>query len=504
MALTEFSFIVLLAVTTLAYFLVPKRVQWVALLLASAVFYLSYGPGQAVYVVCCALITYLGGLLLGRLNLQTKQPGADKPRIRRTKRLVLLAALALDLGMLITLKYAGMLLPLAKGFVQPLGISFYTLSAVGYLMDLYRAKYEPEKNPLRLLLFVSFFLQIVQGPFARYDLIGKELREPRAFDFDNLKLGSLRMLWGYLKKMVIADWLGVYVSAAMDSPADQSGPVMMIAIVLYTVQMYADFSGYMDIVCGAGQALGLRIPENFDRPLGARSVAEFWRRWHMTLGAWFKDYVFYPVSVSKVAVRISKALRGKGKLRLAKLAPAILALCVVWPLTGLWHGATWNFLLWGLLNGAAIVTSMLMEPLFKKWFEKMGVKPEGRLWKVFSVARTFALLALIRVFARTDSVPQAMAVFSVLGDFGGFDWAHLDAYFPDLRMLHAGYCMGAMGLAAVMFLVEAFGQPHELLVRFNRSPLVIKYALGIALLYAVILCSASSQAINSTFLYANF
>lgn len=504
MALTEFGFIVLLAATALVYFVVPKKAQWLALLCASAVFYLSYGVGNAAYILACALFTYLGALVLGRLNLSLKQDGADKPRIRRQKRLVLSAALVLNLGILVTLKYAGMLFSGARSFVQPLGISFYTLSAVGYLMDVYRQRYAPEKNPLRVLLFVSFFLQVVQGPFSRYDLTGKQLSKPHPFDYDNFKLGALRMLWGYLKKMVIADWLGVYVSQVMDNPSNQNALPMLIAIALYTVQMYCDFSGYMDIVCGAGQALNLVVPENFDRPLGAKSVAEFWRRWHITLGAWFKDYVFYPVSVSRPAVKLSKALRTSGKPRLAKLAPAVLALCVVWPLTGLWHGATWNFLLWGLLNGAAIVTSMLMEPLFKKWLAALHIRPDGRAWGVFGVIRTYSLLALIRVFVRTPSVGRAMAVFSALGNWAEFRWWRIAEYFPDMRRAHVASCSVAILLAVVVFCVESRGLPDKLLARFNGWPLIFKYALGIALLYVVVLLGASDEAINSTFLYANF
>lgn len=505
MSLTSFGFIALLALTALAYWLIPKKVQWVALLIASAVFYLSYGAARAFYVLTAGLITYGAGMLLGRENARLRAPGADKPEIRHRKRLILLALVAADLGMLVALKYAGMIFPSMQGWTAPLGISFYTLSALGYTIDLYRAKYEPERNPLRLLLFMGFFLQIVQGPFARYDQIGAELKKPRAFDYDNLKLGSLRMLWGFMKKMVVADWLGVYVGDAMGSPANQSAPVMLIAILMYTVQMYADFSGYMDIVCGAGRVMGLRVPENFDRPLGARSVAEFWRRWHITLGTWFKDYVFYPVSVSRLATRLSKALRGRGKPRLAKLAPAILAMCVVWPLTGLWHGASWNFLLWGLLNGTAIVTSLLMEPRFKRWMSALHIDPNSRWWAAFSVTRTFLLLAVVRVFARTISVSQAMQVLGALGNWARFEGLSVAALFPEgFSKMHMAYCAAAVFFGAVMFAVESLGGTDALLERFDTKPLVLKYAIGVALLYVVILLGATGEAINSTFLYANF
>ncbi len=504
MALTDFRFILLLACCTLACFLTPRRGKWLVLLAASAVFYASYGVGQVWYVLGCCAATYGAGLWLGRLNRAMKLPGADRARLKRHKKWVLAALILVDLGALVLLKYAGLLFSGAVGLVQPLGISFYTLSAIGYAVDVHRGKFEPEKNPLRLLLFIGFFLGVVQGPFARYDQIGQALREPNPASYENLKLGALRMLWGYLKKMVVADWLQIYVAQAFANPEDCGGAVMCAAVVLYTVQMYADFSGYMDIVCGAGQAMGILVPENFDRPLSARSVSEFWRRWHITLGAWFKDYVFYPVSVSRPAARLAKALRGRGQMRMGKLAPAVLALCCVWPLTGLWHGATWNYLLWGALNGAAIVVSMLMEPAFRRWMARLHIDPNGRWWSTFSVLRTFTLLALIRVFARTASVEQAMDVFRAMGDWAGFHPLRLDEWFPEIRKMHMAYAAAAMVFGAGMLIVEARGTVPMLLARFNRYPLWAKYAVAVGLLYVVMLFSATGDAVNGGFLYANF
>lgn len=504
MALTEFSFILLLAATVLVFFVVPKKYQWIVLLIASCAFYLSFGVAQAGYVLLTTAASYLGARHLGVLNVRLKQPGADKPAIKSAKKRLVILLAAVNLALLIALKYAGMVFPSAGGWVVPLGISYYTLSAIGYVIDVYRAKYEPEKNPLRLLLFEIFFLHIVQGPFARFDLIGRELSRPHALNYDNLKLGAVRMLWGYLKKMVVADWLGVYVNAAFDFPGAQTGLTMSIAILMFTLQMYCDFSGYMDIVCGAGQAMGIAVPENFDRPLGAGSVAEFWRKWHITLGSWFKDYVFYPVSVSRPAVKLGKALRRAGKLRLAKLMPALLALCVVWPLTGLWHGANWTFVLWGCLNGAAILSSMLMEPLFDRWRAALHIRADSRWWRAVSVLRTFLLLALIRVFTPAETVPQAIGIYQALFRWGGIDWTAITSYAPDIRKLHIAYAAMAAALSLLVLFVESRGSARELLERFNARPLLVKYAVGIALLYIVVLLSATGDAISGGFLYANF
>jgi D-alanyl-lipoteichoic acid acyltransferase DltB (MBOAT superfamily) len=278
---------------------------------------------------------------------------------------------AVDLGLLIMLKYRGLLA--GGSIVAPLGISFYTMTAIGYAVDAYRGKYQAERNPLRVALFLTLFLQIVQGPFTRYDDMGPKLRAPLSFDYDRLRRGAVRVLWGLMKKAVIADRLGEYVQSALASPTHQGAPVMLIALCAYSIRIYADFSGYMDMILGAGSILGLTLPENFENPLAARSVSDFWRRWHITLGAWFKDYVFYPVSVSGFATKWGRKLRKNGKLRPAKLLPALLGLAAVWPLTGLWHGPTWNFLLWGLLNGAAITISLVTEPWQQKVLKRLRI-----------------------------------------------------------------------------------------------------------------------------------
>jgi len=504
MALTGFTFMVLLALTVLVHFVVPKSWQWIVLLAASAVFYASFGIAQAGYVLITTAVSFLGALALHRLGGAAKLEGADKPRIKRQRRRLLIALAAVQLALLLALKYAGMVFPSAGGWIVPLGVSYFTLAAIGYVIDVYRGKYAPEKNPLRLLLFEICFLHIVQGPFGRYDQMGAQLRAQHSLSYDAIKHGAVRMLWGYMKKTVAADWFGVYVNAAFSQPDQYNGLTMAIAVVFFSLQMFMDFSGYMDIVCGAGQAMGIIVPENFDRPLGARSTAEFWRRWHITLGAWFRDYVFFPVTVSRPALKLAKALRGRGLARLAKLSPALLAMCAVWPLTGLWHGATWNFVLWGSLNGAAIAFSMLAEQRFAAWRDRLRIKPERLWWRALSVARTFALLSLIRVLIITQDVPQAMGVYRALGRWSGIAWGSLASYGPGMRVRHLAFCAIACAITAVVLFVESRASREELLSRFDRWPLLLKYAAAIVMIYLVVLFGASGQSVSETFLYANF
>ena len=504
MALTGFTFMTLMALTTLVHFVVPKRCQWMVLLAASVVFYLSFGVAQAGYVLITTALSYAGALALRRLGDNAKLEGADKAGIKRRRRLMVVVLASAQLALLLALKYAGMIFPSAGGWIVPLGVSYFTLAAIGYVIDVYRVKYPPEKNPLRLLLFEICFLHIVQGPFGRYDQLGAQLRAQHSLSYDAVKRGALRMLWGYMKKTVAADWFGVYVNAAFGNPEQYGGPTMVIAVVFFSLQMFMDFSGYMDIVCGAGMAMGITVPENFDRPLGAHSTAEFWRRWHITLGAWFRDYVFFPVTVSRPAAKLAKALRGKGWTRLAKLSPALLAMCAVWPLTGLWHGATWNFVLWGCLNGAAIAISMLAEPRFTAWRDKLRIKPQSLWWRALSVTRTFALLSLIRVLITTQDLPQAMGVYRALGRWSGIAWGSITSYGPGMRKLHLGFCAIACVITAIVLFVESRGSREDVFNGFDRWPLLIKYAAAIVMIYLVVLFGASGQSVRETFLYANF
>jgi D-alanyl-lipoteichoic acid acyltransferase DltB (MBOAT superfamily) len=496
-----FSFFFFIAATVALCFVVPKRGQWLVLLAASLAYYMTFAAAAPIWLAVTILATWGGALRLEKLNTAAKAQAKDSPeraRLTKEKKLWLAAVVAVDLGLLVALKYRG--LWAGGSIIAPLGISFYTMTAIGYAVDVFRGRLPAERNVLRVALFLTLFLQIVQGPFLRYGDMGPKLRAPLTFDYDRLRRGAVRVLWGAMKKAVIAERLGGYVQAALSDPSRQGAPVMLIALCVYSVQIYADFSGYMDMILGAGDILGLTLPENFENPLSARSVSDFWRRWHITLGAWFKDYVFYPISVSGFATQWSRKLRKDGKLRLAKLLPALLGLAVVWPLTGLWHGATWNFLLWGLLNGVAITLSLATEPWQRTALARLRIRPESRGFKAFQVIRTFLLLTLIRAFSRTDTLPQALEVlrYALAPDrANGFQ------LFP-VGMGVEYHFLLALALSVLMLLIERTGKPREILDRFDALGLPLKYAVSLSLLYVVLIFGALGRDPFSGFLYAGF
>lgn len=321
---------------------------------------------------------------------------------------------------------------------MPVGISFYLLQCVGYCVDVYRGKVSAERNILKFALFASFFPQMAQGPIGRYDTLSRELSPRREYDRSEVSEGLMRMLWGYFKKLVVADRLAVPVATLKGS----FGPGFLLLTVLYTVRLYADFTGGMDMALGAARALGIRLEENFDRPFSAKSVAEYWRRWHMTLGRWMKEYVFYPLCVSRPLLRLGRAARKRLGNR-GKRVSVYIATGITWLATGLWHGAAPNFLLWGMLNCGVLLISQELEPLYARFHKRFGWK--GKRWYArFEMARTFFLMNLIRA---CDLFPNPIDYVNQLASL--VRWGTV----PELGLGPADWWILALG-TALMFGAE--------------------------------------------------
>ena len=341
MSFTSLPFLVLVLVSVGVYYLLPKKGQWVALLAASMVFYCVGGGKTVLYVFYTAATVYVSGRLLGHFNaLRRAAPKEERKAItakyKPYRRGVVLFACLANFVLLYILKYwnftAELLQPLAdqvspgsqiplSELVLPLGISYFIFQSVGYVIDVYRDKYQPEKNFAKLLLFVSFFPQMVQGPIGRFDQLAPQLLAQRSADYTNLKYGIQLMMWGYFKKMVIADRAAVLVNTVLDDPWSYSGSILAVGVLFYCIQLYGDFSGGIDIARGVARMFGIDLAENFRRPIFSTSLTDFWRRWHITLGAWMRDYLFYPLSLSKPFGRLGRFTRKHIKGKLGKILP---------------------------------------------------------------------------------------------------------------------------------------------------------------------------------------
>lgn len=407
MTLTSFSFLCFLLATVLVYYILPKRFQWAVLLVASLVFYAcSGGTGALAFLLYGILVTWLGALWVDRC------PEGSKKRRMFTAALVILTLFPLFL--LKYIRFFGFSAPF--GSLAPLGISFYTMNILGYVIDVSWGVLPAQKNLAKHALFAGYFPQMISGPITRYPAMKEQLFTPHSFSYENLTYGAQRVLWGFFKKLVIAERLARAVNLVYDRFPLYPGWYVGIATVCFAFQLYMDFSGCMDIVLGASQILGITLPENFDCPYFSRSISEYWRRWHMTLGAWFKDYLFYPLQKSSLWIWFLDWSKGRFGKKRGKKLPLYTGMLVLWFSVGMWHGGSWNFIVGsGLLHWFYIVSGELLAPLGKRLVTTFHIPTKTAGWRLFQMLRTFFLVNLGFVFFRAPSLKRALSLLKSMG-----------------------------------------------------------------------------------------
>ena len=528
MLFTSYGFIAFLFVLFLAYYLLPKKWQWGILLVGSYVFYLFAGWECLIFILVTTVSAYLVArwidkrvrreeeyLSLHKAEMDKEARKAYKAREKKKRFRILLCGLILNFGILAVLKYTGFAVYNlngilgafgAKGFsipdlLLPMGISFYIFQTMGYLIDVYRGKTEVERNLLRLALFVSFFPQLVQGPISRHSDLSSELYRSHAFDLRGFTYGMERILWGYFKKLVIADRILIAMQTLLGSPDEYRGAYVFFLILIYSVQIYADFTGGIDITIGIAQALGIRLAENFNRPFSSKSTKEYWRRWHITMGSWFTDYVFYPMSVCKPMMKLSRWSRKTLGNNVGKRVPVYLATIVTWYLTGLWHGAGWNFIVWGLLNCLVILVSQELEPLYERFRTRFPRLTGSWGYGKFMALRTFLLMGLIRSL---DCYRDVATTFRMWGSMLT-EWNLPSALsgMSDLGLAMKDYIIIGLG-CLLMATVSSLSAKRSVRERLYDRP-VLSWILMGALLLTVLLFGAYSIGYDaSQFIYNQF
>lgn len=448
MTFVSFGFVGFMILVIAAYFLIPKKGRWAVLLVASYLFYLINSEWLVLVLLAETAVTFLIGLWIENSAKKTKQQIAQQKNElskearkalqskgkKRCKRILVLGILVI-LGTLLFLKYYNFfadtisLLTKLIGFrvpnlrlLLPLGISFYSLQAIAYMTDVYRGKIDADRHFLKFMLFMSYFPQIVQGPIARHKQLAEQLYEPHDFDYDRMVRGFELILWGFIKKMIIADRIAIPVTMVFDHPSNYSGLLVLLAGIGYGIQVYTDFSGGMDIARGFSQIIGIDLELNFRQPYFSESVENFWRRWHITLGAFMRDYVFYPLSLSKLFNAIGKKSRKLiGDFAGKKVAPFI-AMFIVYFLVGFWHGAEWKYAVYGIWNGVFIASGILLTDVYAKIKKFLHIHEDRFLWRLFQIVRTFIIISVGRFFSRTANVRTALSmiksIFTGITNFG--------------------------------------------------------------------------------------
>ena len=421
MLFTSYEFIGFIIVLAVLYYVLPRKFQGVLLLLASYAFYACADVRYVPFLLVTTLTTWAGALVIDgnhqkmrsylaahKSELTPEERKKVKKDWNRKSGIVFAITIVWNLLVLATLKVSRVA---GWNLIVPLGISFYAFQAVGYLIDVYREDVDAEKNILKYALFVSFFPQLIQGPINRFEHMSKTLFEKRGFSADVVFRGVERILWGYFKKLVVADRILIAVRILISDTGKYGGGYAFLLIVLYTIELYADFTGGIDIAIGVGEMLGINMQENFKRPFFSTSLAEYWRRWHMTMCSWFRDYLFYPVSTSKFAMKLSKLLRNRKTGKPAAKVPLYLAGFVTWLSTGLWHDVSWNFVTWGLLNYAILMISMELEPAYKGFHDKFSFA-NTKGYAAFMMLRTFLLVCCLNLFDCFANVSETLSVFA--------------------------------------------------------------------------------------------
>ena len=541
MTYTSLNFIFFVLATALVYFVLPfKKYRWTVLLAASIFFYCTWSYQLGAFMLFTTLSTYLIALWLNRVSVKSKavlkEHKSEWSRDDKTKyknktkvrmRLVMTLALLLNFGILAFLKYynffAGSLNDILGAFsldfsapslklILPLGISFYTFQSMGYIVDVYREKTAPQKNPLKLLLFVSFFPQIIQGPISIYDQLAVQLFEGHDFDFTRFKHGCELIMWGFFKKLVIADRAVIAITAVTADYNKFGGTTLTFTVLLYALQLYADFSGGIDISRGVAQIFGVDMIDNFKRPYFSRSINEYWRRWHISLGAWLKNYLFYPVAMSNAFITASKKMKGTrfGKTaagaHISKVLPTSVASLIVFLVVGIWHGASWKYVAFGAWNGMIIMVSILLEPLFISAKDKLHIKDTNIPFMLFQMFRTFLIVLVGYVFDVAPSFSQAMRTFWLFFTNQNFKLGY--SQISDLGLGKKDYLVVLIG-GLIIFIASIIQEraKNGLDIRhmLDRKPFILRFALlFVALISIVVFGIYGSGYSAADFVYAQF
>jgi alginate O-acetyltransferase complex protein AlgI len=483
MLFNSVDYLIFFPVVVALYFAFPAKWRWVLLLLASYFFYMCWKAEYVILIMVTTLIDYF-------VAIKISESGTKKK-----KKQWLILSIIVNLGMLAGFKYLNFFsgsmnwlfgeLNITQEFpvlniLLPVGISFYIFQSLSYTIDVYRGSVKPERHPGIFAVYVSFFPQLVAGPIERSSNLIPQFYDIHRFSQQKMVSGLKLMLWGFFKKVVIADRLGMFVGKVYENPDQFNGLPVILATVLFAFQLYCDFSGYTDIARGSARIMGFDLMINFNRPLIARSLRDFWNRWHISLTTWFRDYLLYSLPyIKNKKILMSLMYRN---------------LIITYLLMGLWHGASWNFVIFGLLNGVLLVVETITERQRNWLFEKSGLDKVPVLKGFISNIITFLILISTMVFFRAKSLDECGMIFSNSFDFSNTGLA-LKAILKDYEVL--------FGILMVIFLMiaEYLHEKYDLVRFVAKKPVAIRWAGYIGFVFFVLLMGVLHK---QAFLYFQF
>lgn len=505
MNVTAFSFLIFLFILNGLYYIFPKKYQWLLLLGASFcfLFYKGFTYLALFYILLVLFTTYFGALLI------QKYSGTKKAF------LICFLSILIILAELGYLKYTNLFGNTIASIINffggnyrfqniyrhaPLGISYYSLIMIGYLVNVYRGEVAPQKNIFKCALLMLYFPIVSAGPFIRYEMVADDLYGHHGFDLKKITSGFTRILWGFFKMLVISSRLGIFVDNVYGNLNVLNGWYAIVACLFYTLELYTNFSGAIDIIMGASEMLGINLPENFNNPFFSKSITEFWRRWHITLGLWLKDFVFYPLLKSNFMQNLTlktKKLLGK---KWGKKLPLYLSMLILWLLIGIWHGGAYHYILAsGLLQFIFIMLEDLLSPLQEKIITKLKINPKATSYKLWACAKTFLLFSFSMIFFRAASVNEGFQIIKAMGSF------NIDFKLLSLTSLnHFDFIIIFFALV-ILFGVELKQRTGSIREKLQKQNIILRWSLIYALFLIIIIFGIYGIGFDiSEFVYSKF
>lgn len=502
MLFNSIEFLLFFPAVLLIYWLIPGKARMYWLLVTSYVFYMGWNPQYALLLLFSTAVTWVSGLLIGWSRTRAERAEQEGKKKRSLTKLWVVLSLVLNLGILFFFKYFdfaveninSLLTALGRKAVKPafdvllpVGISFYIFQALSYTMDVYRGDVRVEKNFFKYAVFVSFFPQLVAGPIERSSHLLTQFDTPKSFSYDRVRDGLLMMLWGFFQKLVIADRAAIAVNEVFNACEYYSGFTVALAAVLFAVQIYGDFAGYSCIAIGAGQVMGFDLMKNFNQPYFAVSITDFWRRWHISLSTWFRDYLYIPLGGNR-----------KGTAR--KYVNQLIVMLV----SGLWHGAAWTYVIWGGLNGMMQVLGGMTHKARKNLRAKLGVRENTLSTRLAQMLVTFVLIDLTWIFFRANTVSDA---FHILGSlFRGWDAKVLvDGSLLLLGLNATEWC--CLGIGIVVLIAVGVMKECGMSIResLSRQQLWFRWLVYLTAVFSVLLLGVYGPGYDaSAFIYFQF
>ncbi len=483
MLFNSLNFIIFLFITLGLYYLLPHKLRWYLLLVASFVFYMAWRVEFIFLILFSSFFNYFIAILIEKYNLYKKPILTLGIFINFSLLFIFKYSIFINHSFMEIYKFLNIPYPI-KDFdiILPMGISFYTFQATSYIIDVYRSTYKAERNILKLSLYIMFFPQLVAGPIERADRLLNQLFQKHKFDIDNICLGTKIMIIGYFKKIVIADRVAILVNTVYNNPLEYSGLSFIIATFFFAIQLYCDFSGYSDIAIGCAKLFGINLMQNFKSPYFSKSVKEFWTRWHISLSSWFKDYLYIPLGGNK-----------KGTIR------TYINLMITFLASGLWHGANWTFVIWGALNGFYQIIGSVKN----KTLSKLKINLKSNIVEFFKILITFSLICFSLIFFRANTVSDAFFIVSNL--FSDISNIFNIQYLYDISKtlgLNIFEILIISCCILLLFFIELFEKNNRIYISLDKKPFILRFAFYYILVIIIISMGVFNNA--GQFIYFQF